>query len=171
MENYKGVLHADAYAGYDRLYPNKDNPDSKISEAACWAHTRRKFYEVTVANNNAIIATTVLEQMSDIYKIEADIKGFDPAERLKERQLKSKILVEEFFKTIEKALAKLPKKGSTAKAIRYALNNKEALMRFLEDSKIEIDNNDSGLKNQDNFLDDFVSYFCHNFYAANCIEL
>ena len=141
LENYQGVLRADAYAGYDRLYPNKDNPDSTISEAACWAHTRRKFYEVTVANNNAIIATTVLEQMSDIYKIEADIKGFDPAERLKERQLRSKILVEEFFKNIEEALSKLPQKGSTAKAIRYALNNKEALMRFLEDGKIEIDNN------------------------------
>ena len=109
--------------------------------SSCWAHTRRKFYEVTVANNNAIIATTVLEQMSDIYKIEADIKGFDPAERLKERQLRSKILVEEFFKNIEEALSKLPQKGSTAKAIRYALNNKEALMRFLEDGKIEIDNN------------------------------
>lgn len=141
LENYQGVLHADAYAGYDRLYPNKDNPNSTISEAACWAHTRRKFYEVTVANNNAIIATTVLEQMSDIYKIEADIKGFDPVERLKERQLKSNILVEEFFKNIEEALSKLPQKGSTAKAIRYALNNKEALMRFLEDGKIEIDNN------------------------------
>ena len=141
LENYQGVLHADAYGGYDRLYPNEDNPDSKISEAACWAHTRRKFYEVTVANNNAIIAVTVLEQMSDIYKIEARIKGYDPGKRLKERQSKSKILVEEFFKTIEEALSKLPQKGSTAKAIRYALNNKEALMRFLEDGKIEIDNN------------------------------
>jgi len=141
LKNYQGVLHADAYGGYNNLYPNKDNPDSQISEAACWAHTRRKFYEVTIANNNTIIATTVLEQMSDIYKIEANIKGLDPGERLKERQSSSKILVEEFFKTIEEALTKLPQKGSTAKAIRYALNNKEALMRFLQDGKIEIDNN------------------------------
>ena len=141
LKNYQGILHADAYGGYDRLYPNKNNPDSKILEAACWAHTRRKFYEVTVANNNAIIATTVLEQMSDIYKIEATIKGLDPGERLKERQNKSKILVEEFFKTIKVALVELPQKGSTAKAIRYALNNQEALMRFLDDGKIEIDNN------------------------------
>jgi len=141
LKNYQGVLHADAYGGYDRLYPNEDNPDSKISEAACRAHTRRKFYEVTVANNNAIIATTVLEQMSDIYKIEAEISGLDPGRRLRTRQAKSKILVEEFFKTIKKALGKLPQKGSTAKAIRYALNNQEALMRFLGDGKIEIDNN------------------------------
>jgi transposase len=141
LKNYQGILHADAYGGYDRLYPNENNPDSKILEAACWAHTRRKFYEVTVANNNAIIATIVLEQMSDIYKIEATIKGLDPGERLKERQKKSKILVEEFFKTIKIELIKLPQKGSTAKAIRYALNNQEALMRFLDDGKIEIDNN------------------------------
>jgi transposase len=141
LKPYQGVLHADAYSGYDRLYPNEDNPDSKILEAACWAHTRRKFYEVTVANNNAIIATTVLEQMSEIYKIEAEIKGLDPGDRLKERQKRSKILVEKFFEDIKDVLVKLPQKGSTAKAIRYALNNKEALMRFLEDGKIEIDNN------------------------------
>jgi transposase len=79
--------------------------------------------------------------MSDIYKIETRIKGLDPGERLKERQKKSRILVEEFFKTIKIELIKLPQKGSTAKAIRYALNNQEALMRFLDDGKIEIDNN------------------------------
>ncbi len=79
--------------------------------------------------------------MSDIYKIEAEIKGLDPGERLKVRQKNSKILVEEFFKTIKEALVKLPQKGNTAKAIRYTLNNQEALMRFLDDGKIEIDNN------------------------------
>jgi transposase len=141
LENYQGVLHADAYGGYDKLYPTKDNPASKISEAACWAHTRRKFYEVTVASNNANIAINALEQISDIYKIEAQIKGLDPDQRLKMRQEKSKILVEEFFSSIKEALDKLPQKGSTAKAIGYAIRNEEALMRFLKDGKIEIDNN------------------------------
>ena len=70
LKDFSGVLHADAYAGYDNLYISDKNPDATISEAACWAHTRRKFYEVTVANDKANIAISVLKQISEIYKID-----------------------------------------------------------------------------------------------------
>jgi transposase len=90
LSDFSGVLHADAYAGYDNLYISDKNPDATISEAACWAHTRRKFYEVTVANNKANIAISVLEQISEIYKVESDIRGLDPDQRLLHRQEKTK---------------------------------------------------------------------------------
>ena len=141
LKDFSGVLHADAYAGYDNLYISDKNPDATISEAACWAHTRRKFYEVTVANDKANIAISVLEQISEIYKIEADIRGLDPDLRLKNRQQHSKKLVNELFANLKKDRNKLPQKSSTAKAINYAMNNQVALMRFLDDGQIEIDNN------------------------------
>lgn len=136
LENFKGTLHADAYSGYDKLYENK-----AIDEAACWAHTRRKFYEVTVASNNAKIAHATLDQMSKIYEIEASIKGLAPEDRLKARQEKSKKLVKDLFTDFKIAVTKLPKQSATRKAINYAINNRVALMRFLEDGKIQIDNN------------------------------
>jgi len=136
LENFKGTLHADAYSGYDKLYES-----NTIDEAACWAHTRRKFYEITIASNNAKIANATLEQMGKIYQIEASIKGLAPEDRLKARQEKSKKLVKDLFTDFKTAVTKLPKQSATRKAINYAVNNQVALMRFLEDGKIQIDNN------------------------------
>lgn len=82
-----------------------------------------------------------MEQIGEIYSIEADIRGLEPDKRLEERQKKSKVLVEKLFTGFRKAYDQLPKKSSTAKAISYALNNQKALMRFLDNGKIEIDNN------------------------------
>ena len=141
LKDFSGVLHADAYSGYNNLYISDKNPDSTISEAACWAHTRRKFYEVTVANSKANIAMSVLEQISEIYKIESNIRGLDPDQRLKNRQEHSKKLVDKLFTTMKKYRNNLPQKSATTKAINYAINNQAALMRFLDDGKIEIDNN------------------------------
>jgi transposase len=141
LKEFNGVLHADAYPGYDSLYISDKNPDATISEAACWAHTRRKFYEVTVANDKANIAISVLEQISEIYKIEADIRGLDPDQRVENRQQHSKKLVDELFSNLKKHRNSLPQKSSTVKAINYAMNNQVALMRFLGDGQIEIDNN------------------------------
>lgn len=136
LAGFKGVFHADAYPGYDQLYA-----DDTIKEAACWAHTRRKFHDVTVPNGNASIATETLKKMAEIYTIEDQINGKSVKERLSIREKESAPLVEALFEWWRKALPKLPKKSMTAKAIRYALNNEDALLRFLEDGKIQIDNN------------------------------
>lgn len=141
LETFNGTLHADAYAGYKHLYKSEKHPNNKIDEAACWAHTRRKFYEITLAKPDANIANQTLDQISKIYKIEEEIRGLSPEVR-KERRIKdSKGLVEELFVSFKKVLTKLAQKGSTAVAIKYALNNEVALKRFLIDGKIEIDNN------------------------------
>ena len=141
LENFQGTLHADAYAGYKSLYKSDKYPDNEITEAACWAHTRRKFYEITLANPEANIANQVLEVIGKLYKIEEEIKGLNPEKRRERRKEDSEGLVEELFKSFKKVLPKLAQKGSTALAIKYAMNNELALKRFLADGKIEIDNN------------------------------
>ncbi len=141
LQDFRGILHADSYAGYNNLYISEENPRGAITEAACWAHTRRKFYEVTIANDKANIAISVLEEISKIYQIEGEIRGLEPEKRLEYRQRQSKELVEKLFNNFRKYRKELPLKSVTAKAIAYALNNEVALKRFLEDGKIEIDNN------------------------------
>ena len=76
---------------------SKENPEAKITEAACWAHTRRKFYEVTVTNPNANIAMNTLEEIGKIYEVEETINGLDPDKRYQVRQERSKNLVEKLF--------------------------------------------------------------------------
>ena len=141
LKGFAGVFHADAYSGYNNVYIGGSNEQAKITEAACWAHTRRKFYEITVTNPNANIAMKTLEEIGLIYKIEEAISGLEPDKRYKARQERSKDLVEKLFINWRKYLKELPKKSATALAINYALNNEIALKRFLNDGKIEIDNN------------------------------
>ncbi|MGB4192164.1 MAG: IS66 family transposase, partial [Rickettsiales bacterium] len=135
LTGFKGVLHADAYSGYNAVY------ELGVTEAGCWAHTRRKFYEIVIVSDHAEIAYNALRSIQELYKIEEEIRGKNPEIRLEYRQAQSKEIVEKMFKEFEDKIKNLPKKGSTALAINYALNNKAALMRFLDDGKIEIDNN------------------------------
>ena len=141
LKDFKGILHADAYAGYNKLYISEENPDATAEEAACWAHTRRKFYDIVAYNEKANIALLVIDKIGEIYHIESEIRGLDPGTRLKTRKEKSEKLVEELFAGFRKAYGKLPKKSSTGQAIAYALNNEVALKRFLDNGNIEIDNN------------------------------
>ncbi len=102
---------------------------------------RRKFYEVTVTNDKANIANEILVRIGEIYKIEKDIRNKKPDKRLEILQKKSQSLINDLFKRLKYLKNKLPTKSITAKAINYALNNEDALQRFLMDGKIEIDNN------------------------------
>ena len=140
LKDFKGIFHADAYSGYNGLYTD-DKKISEIEEAGCWAHTRRKFHEVTVVNDNASIAIAVLDSISEIYQIETNIRGYAPEVRKEQRQEKSLPLINKLFDNFHKAYKQLPKKSLTAKAIKYALNNEIALKRFLDNGRIEIDNN------------------------------
>lgn len=82
-----------------------------------------------------------MEQIGEIYGIEANIRGLEPDKRLEARSKQSKVLVAKLFAAFRQTYEQLPKKSSTAKAIAYALNNQKALMKFLDNGKIEIDNN------------------------------
>ena len=135
LKDYSGILQADAYAGYNASYAS-----GRIIEAACWAHTRRKFYDIHVAQPTPI-TTHVLAQIAELYKIESGIRGSPPECRRLARQELSKPIVIALFAWLTEQLSTLSRKSVTADAIGYAMNLRQALMRYLDDGIIEIDNN------------------------------
>ena len=135
LRSFSGVLHADGYAGFDQLYRA-----GKISEAACWAHVRRKFFDIHAANGSPI-AAQVLERIGALYAVEADIGGQAPEQRCAQRQARAGPLLEQLREWLQAHLAKLSKKSELAIAIRYALTRWSALTRYCDDGRIEIDNN------------------------------
>jgi transposase len=135
LRDFAGTLQADAYAGFNQLYEN-----GRIQEAACWAHVRRKFYELMEANKSPI-ATEAVARIAALYAIEKEIRGRAPDERRQARQARSRPLLDAMHGWLEASLAKLSKKSDTSAAIRYALALWGALARFCDDGRIEIDNN------------------------------
>ena len=134
LEPFTGVLQADAYAGFDRLYGDK------IQEAACWAHARRKFYDVHQATQSPL-ALEALDRIGRLYAIEADIRGRPPEDRADERKARAGPELQAMHELLLSTLTTLPKKGTLAPAIRYSLSHWSALTRYRDDGRIEIDNN------------------------------
>jgi transposase len=134
LANYKGVLQADAYAGFNALYE-----DGTIQEAACWAHARRKFYDLHEARPSAL-TTEALHRIGDLYAIEAKIGGKPPNERRRARQTEAKPLIDDMERWLRGMLERLSRKSDTSAAIMYALNLWPALARYCDDGQIEIDN-------------------------------
>jgi len=135
LRSFRGFLQADAYAGFHHLYDG-----GQIQEAACWAHVRRKFYELHVAHNSPIAAAAI-EHMAGLYAIESEIRGRPPEERLRERNSRSRPLLETLHSWLESTLQQVSRKSEIAAAIRYALSRWRALLRYCEDGRLEIDNN------------------------------
>jgi transposase len=135
LSSFTGTLQADAYAGFDQLYET-----GRIQEAACWAHVRRKFYDLHVAHNSPV-AQEALRRIGELYAIERDIRGRQPEERRQVRRERSHPLLESLKQWLEETLVKLSRKSDTAQAVRYALGLWEALRRYVDDGRLEIDNN------------------------------
>ena len=135
LSKFTGTLQADGYAGFDQIYEA-----GKIQEAACWAHVRRKFYDIQVAHKSAV-AMEALERIGALYAIEKEIRGRSPEERRAVRNERSRPLLESLKQWLEETLTKLSRKSDTAMAVRYALGRWEALLRYCHDGRIEIDNN------------------------------
>jgi transposase len=135
LENFKGVLHVDGYAGFEQLTSNGD-----IILAACWAHTRRKFYEIAEADG-APLALEALRRIGEIYAVEARIRGQSPAHRLATRRSSSKPHVDNFRLWMEAQLPLLPGRAKLAEVMRYALSRWNGLTRFLHDGRVELDTN------------------------------
>jgi hypothetical protein len=130
-EDSTGTQQADGYAGFDQIYEA-----GRIQEAACWAHVRRKFYDLEVAHKSPV-ASEALQRIAALYAIEKEIRGRPPDERREVRNTRSRPLLESLKQWFEK----LSRKSDTAMAVRYALGRWEALLRFCDDGGIEIDNN------------------------------
>ena len=135
LSKFRGTLQADAFAGFNKIYESGD-----VREAACWAHVRRKFYDLKKAHNSPIAAEAV-ERIGELYGIETEIRGRSPDERRRVRQSRSRPLLDAMREWLEASLLKLSKKSDTSAAIRYALGLWDALLRYCDDGRIEIDNN------------------------------
>ena len=135
LKDFAGIMHADGYAGFAKLYEG-----GQVREAACWAHVRRKFFDLHEANGSAI-AGEMLDRIGALYAIEKAIRGRPPDERRTVRRQRSRPLLDALHAWLQQTLATLSRKSALAKAIFYALHRWEALCRFCDHGRIEIDNN------------------------------
>jgi transposase len=138
LKEFNGYLQADAYSGYEVLY---SDPKRDVTEVACWAHCRRKFYE---AQSSDLMRSMVMLAYSRlIYGVEREAKDLrlDSEGRLMLRQAKSVPILDDIKAYLQREQPKVLPKSPEGQAISYALSNWEALIRYCEDGDLEIDNN------------------------------
>jgi transposase len=139
LASFAGILQADAYAGFDRLYGPEREP-GPILEAACWAHARRKLFELA-AVGKAPVAAEAVRRIDGLFAIEREVNGKPAAERLALRAERAEPLVAELEAWLRVQHDRVSRKSETGKAIAYALNQWKALTRFLGDGRICLSNN------------------------------
>jgi len=137
LTHYDGILQADGYAGFNALYERDTQP---LIEAACWAHARRKFYDLYAATQSPL-AEAALMRIAQLYAIEAGLRGATTEQRVNTRRQHSVPLLTDFHQWCMSTLQQVAKKSEIAGAIHYALARWQALTRFAHDGRIEIDNN------------------------------
>ncbi len=135
LKHYRGALHADGYAGFNQLYVK-----GEVIEVACWAHVRRKFYDI-MQSTGSPIATEAIERIAMLYAIEKDIRGKPPDCRKAVRQARAGPLLADLKAWLHEQLTLVSAKSSLAQAIGYTLPRWTALTRYLADGHLEIDNN------------------------------
>ena len=137
LKGFRGVLQVDGYAGFGRLVADAGN----VSQLAfCWAHARRKFYDIYVATQSPL-AGEALRQIAALYEIEDEIRGQPAEERRRVRQQRSRPLVEAMQAWLAETLGRISGRSALAQAIRYALNHWSGLILFLDDGRLELDTN------------------------------
>ncbi len=140
LQSFKGVLQADGYAGFERLYQRLDeHSQPEIVEAACWAHVRRKFFDLHTLQGSGI-AHEALQRIGALYGVEQSVRGKPPDERRRMRQVHAAPLLDQLKQFFELTLSQTARKSDLAIAIRYALTRWAALTRYLDNGVIEIDN-------------------------------
>jgi transposase len=135
LNDYRGYVHADAYSGYDELFRKKD-----IIEVGCWAHARRKFDEAATSRPKE--ATDILARIARLYhEVETPCADMTPEQRRRFRQEHAAPLLSEIFEKLEALRSQTTPSEPLRKAIDYALNQRKALCRYLEDGRLRPDNN------------------------------
>ena len=142
LAGFDGILQVDGYGAYTSMIKAqaKAGRNEQIKLAGCWAHLRRKFYDLHVSGISQAATDTVIA-MSELWRIEDEVRGKNAESRAVQRLEKSATIVASLFDLWEKELGKVSGKSKTAEAIRYALTRREALERFLTDGRVEIDSN------------------------------
>jgi transposase len=135
LKDFTGILQADGYAGFDALYAS-----GRVSEAACFAHARRKYFDLHAATGSPQ-AHQALLRIGELYEIEKAIRGKPPDERLRVRQEQAVPKLDAFKQWMDQTLAVTSAKSDLGKAILYSAKRWTALTRYAQDGRIEIDNN------------------------------
>lgn len=142
LAGFSGILQVDGYSAYTSLAKTrvKAGSNETIQLAGCWAHLRRKFYDLHISGVSQA-ATESIVAMTELWKLEDKVRGKNAESRAARRQEESAAIVASLFELWEKELGKVSGKSKTAEAIRYALTRREALECFLTGGRIEIDSN------------------------------
>ncbi len=138
LAGFKGVIQVDGYACYNTIARNAR--DKSIILAYCWAHARRKFFDLHKATDSPI-AAGVLRRVAALYAIEADIRGRPAEDRKAERQSRSRPLVLDMKAWLMERLGEISGKSKLAEHIRYVLGHWDGLCVFLDDGRVEMDTN------------------------------
>src|SRR4051794_10449419 len=138
LAEFTGVLQVDGYSGFKSLLENR--PPGEIRLAFCWAHCRRRFYDIHQATGSPL-AEEALRWIGELYATEAEIRGRPAEERRAVRQERSRPVVEALHAWLTAQLGRVSGKSALAKAIRYALRHWQGLVLFLEDGRLELDSN------------------------------
>jgi transposase len=134
LDGYHGYIHADAYSGYDELFRKPD-----VIEVGCWAHARRKFDEATSSHPKE--ATEIMARIARLYRVESAAKEMAPQDRCTLRQEQARPSIDRIFTRLEQLKPAILPSEPLSKAADYALNQQEALTRYLEDGRLKPDNN------------------------------
>jgi transposase len=135
LKGFCGVIHADGYAGFNELFAG-----NRVAEAGCWAHVRRKFFDVHAAIGSPI-AKEALDRIGQLYGVEETITGMPPDHRRRERQQRSKPIAEALAAWADETVRKLSRKSELAAAFRYMRARWAALVRCFDDGRLALDNN------------------------------
>ncbi len=137
LRHYRGILQADAYGGWGKLY------SGQITEAACWAHARRPWWDLYLSSgrDETSIAAQALRRIAELYAVERDIRGQAPEVRRAQRQARAGPLLQEMHAWLSQLLGRVSAKSALAQAIGYSLTRWRALTRYCDDGRIEMDNN------------------------------
>ena len=135
LKDFRGVIHADGYAGFNELFAG-----NRIAEAACWAHVRRKFFDVH-ATTGSPIAKEALDRIGQLYRVEGTIAGTLPDDRRRERQQRSKPIATALRAWADQTAPKLSRKSELAAAFHYMRARWAALTRCFNDGRLALDNN------------------------------
>ena len=138
LRGFKGALQADAYGGWPKLYDK-----GKVYEVACWAHARRPWWELYQRSGSdpTSLAAEALRRIRALYDIEDDIRGKQPEVRKAQRQARAGPLLKDMRQWLEALLSRVSAKSDIAKAIGYSLGRWKALTRYVDNGRLEIDNN------------------------------
>ena len=141
LSDFSGKLQVDAYAGFEPLFvASSPSTPARIVEIACFAHLRRKFFDLYAALNSPI-AQEALERIALLYEIETAIRGQSASNRLLQRQRHAVPLLAALHAWMLETAARIDRESALAKAFNYGFNNWDALQRYAEDGRLEIDNN------------------------------